>query len=137
MHEVNARALDYGAFTLNSIGRESLQSVAGENAQGFPGPSDGSANKLWWRPVCEPTYIGEFSSLREMAREEHCPPRSKPVAAYCLQRYTKRLAPTQVHRRRTHPGCAASGTGSGAATHPLGPVPHHCRWRLCRTLQFL
>jgi len=88
MHEVNARALDYGAFTLNSIGRESLQSVAGENAQGFPGPSDGSANKLWWRPVCEPTYIGELSSLREMARDEHCPPRSKPVAAYCLQRYT-------------------------------------------------
>jgi len=71
MHEVNARALDYGAFTLNSIGRESLQSVAGENAQGFPGPSDGSANKLWWRPVCEPTYIGEFRSLREMARDEH------------------------------------------------------------------
>lgn len=41
MHEVNARARDYGAFTLNSIGRESLRSVAAKNALGFLDPRTG------------------------------------------------------------------------------------------------
>jgi len=34
VHEVNARAGDHGVFTLNWMGRSSVQAVAGKNAEG-------------------------------------------------------------------------------------------------------
>ena len=75
MHEVNARALDYGAFTLNSIGRESLQPVPGKSALGFLVPRTDQPRNSGADQCVSQAYRG-FSGIGKMDLADHCLPRS-------------------------------------------------------------